>query len=340
MLGAIIGDIIGLTYEFNPIKRFDFGLLTAGSTFTDDTVCTVAEADKNYRINSEIADLCISKLPDDFQNIVNQFNEGYFPKSSPKSGQLKMPQTSFQPDFNNKTTSVANDYAFNHPNRITSLKKNKVMRFVVRNDTATNCSPLKMSMFGAKTLILFIFLLSALPLAAQDNFYARLADSVLVLARQKVQYDPQYFRISYPNGDVPSDRGVCTDVIIRAYRKLGIDLQKEVHEDMKANFSAYPAMWGLKTTDTNIDHRRVPNLMKFFERKGVVCAKSTDADDYSPGDIVCWNLHDGIQHLGIVSSRKSTDNQRFLIVHNIGNGQVAEDCLFEFKIIGHYKYKK
>ena len=174
----------------------------------------------------------------------------------------------------------------------------------------------------------------------QTDFYERLADSAVVLTKQRVKYDPAYFRIDYPDGDIPSDRGVCTDVIIRAYRKMGIDLQKEVHEDMKANFSKYPKNWGLSTTDRNIDHRRVPNLMTFFSRHGTVKEMSQDAKDYLPGDIVCWNLRGGITHIGIVSKKKALFGNRYLIVHNIGAGQVLEDCLFSYKIIGHYRYKK
>ncbi len=166
-----------------------------------------------------------------------------------------------------------------------------------------------------------------------------LSGHALELTKQKVNYDPSYFSIDYPNGDVPNDKGVCTDVIIRAYRKIGIDLQKEVHEDMKANFSAYPKIWGLTSTDKNIDHRRVPNLMTFFKRKGVEKPISQKATDYKPGDIVCWNLSGAVTHIGIVVDKKSEDGKRNLIVHNIGNGQVLEDCLFDFKIIGHYRYK-
>ncbi|NMH87708.1 DUF1287 domain-containing protein [Flavivirga algicola] len=166
-----------------------------------------------------------------------------------------------------------------------------------------------------------------------------LSACALDLTKQKVTYDPGYFSIDYPNGDVPSDKGVCTDVIIRAYRKIGTDLQKEVHEDMKANFSAYPKIWGLKTTDKNIDHRRVPNLMTFFKRKGAEKPISNKAKDYLPGDVVCWNLGGAITHIGIVVDKKSKDGKRNLIVHNIGSGQVLEDCLFDFKIIGHYRYK-
>ena len=166
-----------------------------------------------------------------------------------------------------------------------------------------------------------------------------LVSAALTLTQQKVTYDPSYFAIAYPNGDVPDDKGVCTDVIIRAYRKIGIDLQKEVHEDMKANFNLYPKIWGLKTTDKNIDHRRVPNLMTFFERKEAGKSISKNAKDYLPGDIVCWNLGGAITHIGIVVNKRSADGKRNMIVHNIGSGQVLEDCLFNYKIIGHYRYK-
>lgn len=174
-------------------------------------------------------------------------------------------------------------------------------------------------------------------LQAQEN---KLSLAAFELTKDKVTYDPSYFSIKYPNGDVPKNKGVCTDVVIRAYRKLGIDLQKEVHEDMKTNFSIYPKIWGLKRTDKNIDHRRVPNLMTFFNRKGTVKKITSNPTDYISGDIVCWNLGGGATHIGIVSSKKSSSNQQqYLIVHNIGAGQVLEDCLFDFKIIGHYRYK-
>lgn len=175
---------------------------------------------------------------------------------------------------------------------------------------------------------------------AQQTFFGQLADSTVTLTNDDVTYDPSYYSIGYPNGDVPSDIGVCTDVVIRAYRKMGIDLQKEVHVDMKAHFSEYPDIWGLTSTDKNIDHRRVPNLMKFFERNGRVKPITENAIDYIPGDIVCWNLGGAITHIGIVINKKSNDGERFLIVHNIGSGQVIEDCLFDFRIIGHYRYPK
>lgn len=166
-----------------------------------------------------------------------------------------------------------------------------------------------------------------------------LSKAALALTSDLVVYDPRYFAIDYPNGDVPKGRGVCTDVIIRAYRKIGIDLQKEVHEDMKANFDAYPKLWGLQSSDRNIDHRRVPNLMTYFKRQGAEVAISSQADDYLPGDVVCWNLGGATTHIGIVVDKKSDDGKRYMVVHNIGAGQVLEDCLFDFKIIGHYRFK-
>ncbi|MFA5619895.1 MAG: DUF1287 domain-containing protein [Weeksellaceae bacterium] len=167
----------------------------------------------------------------------------------------------------------------------------------------------------------------------------RISDAALSIVDPNIVYDPAYFSISYPNGDVPAGKGVCTDVVIRTYRKLGVDLQKEVHEDMKANFSLYPKIWGLTRPDTNIDHRRVPNLMVFFSRLGTEKPLTEDADDYLPGDIVCWRLNNGMTHIGMVVDKKSRDNKRYKIVHNIGNGQIIEDILFAYKIIGHYSYE-
>jgi uncharacterized protein len=167
-----------------------------------------------------------------------------------------------------------------------------------------------------------------------------LSDAALSIVDDDITYDPTYFVIPYPNGDVPSDKGVCTDVVIRSYRKLGVDLQKEVHEDMVAHFDLYPKKWGLKEPDSNIDHRRVPNLMVFFERKGKALVNSANAEDYKPGDIVCWNLYGQVTHIGVVVNKKSPDNKRFMIVHNIGMGQVLGDCLFQYRIIGHYAYGK
>jgi uncharacterized protein YijF (DUF1287 family) len=185
---------------------------------------------------------------------------------------------------------------------------------------------------------LFLFLLFPFALNAQTLSGEKLSQAALQLTEQHVTYDPTYFSIPYPNGDVPSDKGVCTDVIIRAYRKLGIDLQKEVHEDMKSNFALYPKKWGLKKTDKNIDHRRVPNLMTFFSRFGKTLPNSLQGNDYKPGDIVTWDLGRGITHIGIVVNKKSDDGKRLLIVHNIGGGQVLADCLFLFPITGHYRF--
>jgi uncharacterized protein YijF (DUF1287 family) len=195
--------------------------------------------------------------------------------------------------------------------------------------------------------LLFLLLLSCAksPTAqvaapANKDFYESLSDAALLMTKDKVEYDGTYYQIPYPNGDVPKDRGVCTDVVIRSYRKLGIDLQKEVHDDMTANFSKYPKSWRLKTTDTNIDHRRVPNLQVFFSRTGEVKTISEKAQDYKPGDIVTWMLESNRPHIGIVVNRKSTTGNRYLMVHNIGAGQVVQDCLFDYKITGHYRYRK
>ncbi|MCB0488870.1 MAG: DUF1287 domain-containing protein [Cyclobacteriaceae bacterium] len=186
---------------------------------------------------------------------------------------------------------------------------------------------------------LLVFSLQSLVTYSQ-TFSERLSKAAVELTLQSVTYDPSYYRIDYPNGDVPSNKGVCTDVVIRAYRKLGIDLQKEVHEDMTKNFSLYPKIWGLSKTDKNIDHRRVPNLMTFFGRYGTVKSKSTDPTSYSSGDIVAWDLGGGTTHIGILITQRSPDGERPLVVHNIGRGQEISDCLFDFKIIGHYCYSK
>lgn len=152
-------------------------------------------------------------------------------------------------------------------------------------------------------------------------------------------YDPSYSPIPYPNGDVPLSKGVCSDVVVRALRAAGVDLQKEVHEDMVNNFKAYPNKWGLRKPDANIDHRRVPNLQTFFTRKGKALKVSYHRDDYRPGDIVTWDLNSyGLPHIGLVSNTWSESTQRYLIVHNIGQGVKLEDRLFDWRITGHYRY--
>jgi uncharacterized protein YijF (DUF1287 family) len=190
-----------------------------------------------------------------------------------------------------------------------------------------------------KAVILLLFLFIGINSFGQSVKATKLSDAAINLTKQKVVYDPTYFKIPYPNGDVPAGKGVCTDVVIRAFRVLGVDLQKEVHEDMQRNFKLYPKDWGRKTPDANIDHRRVYNLMVFFARKGTQKVKSTNAADFLPGDIVCWNLSGNISHIGLVINKRSADNKRYLIVHNIGRGQEISDCLFAYKIIGHYQYK-
>lgn len=188
-------------------------------------------------------------------------------------------------------------------------------------------------------LSILILLTLNLCVAQTETEQLELSSCAMELIEDDVIYDPAYFSIVYPNGDVPSDKGVCTDVVIRAYRKLGVDLQKNVHEDMKDNFGVYPKIWGLHTTDKNIDHRRVPNLMTYFKRENASLPITTNPKDYHPGDIVCWNLGGAITHIGIVVDKTSKDGKRPLIVHNIGSGQVLADCLFDFKIIGHYRYQ-
>ena len=185
---------------------------------------------------------------------------------------------------------------------------------------------------------------SAEPVAGQ-SFSEQLVDAAMERTKHRVRYDGRYISIAYPNGDVPADIGVCTDVVIRSYRALGIDLQQLVHEDMKRAFSEYPSrrVWGLNSPDTNIDHRRVLNLQVFFTRHGQSLPVSRVANRYKPGDLVTWELaSDGkgskLPHIGIVSERPTPDGQRLQIIHNIGSGPVIEDILFEFQITGHYRY--
>lgn len=153
-----------------------------------------------------------------------------------------------------------------------------------------------------------------------------------------VSYDPSYVTLAYPGGDVPQDRGVCTDVVIRAMRLKGLDLQVAVHEDMKAHFSAYPDNWGLKRPDKNIDHRRVPNLQTYFRRRGWQVPVTENPEDYQPGDIVTCLVGGSLPHIMIVSDRKAPDGTP-LIIHNIGAGTQEEDCLFSFPLTGHYRPK-
>lgn len=188
----------------------------------------------------------------------------------------------------------------------------------------------------SKTPLITLFFLIGSSLYADSRLPALAREQIGVT----IEYDPSYVSMTYPGGDVPMDRGVCTDVVIRALRQLHFDLQKEVHEDMKKNFSAYPSRknWGLKRTDRNIDHRRVPNLQTFFKRKGWSLPVSENPADYQAGDIVTCLLGDTLPHIMIVSDRKNANGVP-LIIHNIGAGTQEEDDLFTYTLTGHYRPK-
>jgi len=184
---------------------------------------------------------------------------------------------------------------------------------------------------------LIAFLLLAASVSAANP--PKLVDAAREQTRNPVIYDGSYARIAYPMGDVPANRGVCTDVVIRAYRAIGIDLQALVHEDMRANFHLYPPIWGLSKPDANVDHRRVPNLQKYFDRRGKSVPITSNGSDYRPGDVVSWDLNGkGMTHIGVVSNLWNEGEKRYLIIHNIGSGARAEDRLFDWKITGHYRY--
>ena len=163
------------------------------------------------------------------------------------------------------------------------------------------------------------------------------SQQIVLDARQQIgqtlYYDPAYTTLKYPMGDVPMIKGVCTDVIIRALRLQGVDLQKLIHEDMKKNFAVYPKKWGLKSTDRNIDHRRVPNIMTYFQRQGYEIKDK----NYKAGDIVTWDLGKGLTHIGIISDKTTVLSKTPLVIHNIGYGTQQTDILHEYKIIGHYR---
>ncbi len=172
---------------------------------------------------------------------------------------------------------------------------------------------------------------------AESTFFDRLAAAAVAQSQHKVRYDPSYYRIPYPSGDVSESIGVCTDVIIRAYRRVGVDLQKLVHDDILSS----PQSYGINHTDASIDHRRVPNLMRFFRHKGTALPASDSARDYWPGDIVAWRLAPGLTHIGIVVWKPDSNAVAPLVVHNIGRNQRGpdlEDCLFNWPVIGHYRY--
>ncbi|QCU74089.1 DUF1287 domain-containing protein [Pseudoalteromonas distincta] len=172
------------------------------------------------------------------------------------------------------------------------------------------------------------------------SFEEDIVSALLERTTHDVTYDGAYRSIGYPGGDVPKNIGVCTDVIIRSYRKLGVDLQKLVYEDMQKNFALYPSkrIWGLTKPDKNIDHRRVPNLQAYFERHANVLSKSNKVSDYKTGDIITWMLPGNLPHIGMVINELSQDTGNPLIVHNIGRGPQKSDMLFDYKITGHYRF--
>lgn len=179
--------------------------------------------------------------------------------------------------------------------------------------------------------------------APQHRVISPQVGEILESAKDQIKttrgYTQQYYVIPYPNGDIPTETGACTDVIIRSFRKAGVDLQKAVHEDMAANFSSYPRKWNADATDTNIDHRRVPNLQTFFTRKGKSIPVTHGGADYLPGDVVTWDLDGkGMTHIGLISDVWNEATGRYSIIHNIGSGTNMEDRLFEWKITGHFRY--
>ncbi|HRX40446.1 MAG TPA: DUF1287 domain-containing protein [Parvularculaceae bacterium] len=194
--------------------------------------------------------------------------------------------------------------------------------------------------FGVLSLA-FLMAATVLPAYADSDFGKRLSEAAIERTQHRVAYDPSYVIIPYPGGDVADGRGVCSDVVIRSYRALGVDLQQLVHEDMAANFSVYPSLWGLSRPDTNIDHRRVPNLETFFTRRGARKALSASPKDFEPGDIVAWNLRGDagfLPHIGVVTDRVGVSGWP-LVVHNIGGGPKLEDVLFAWPMTGHYRYE-
>jgi uncharacterized protein len=189
-----------------------------------------------------------------------------------------------------------------------------------------------------RSFFLFVLCLCSLPLSAQDT-----GAKIVTAARKQVgvtlSYDPAYVSLGYPRGDVPREKGVCTDVVIRALRDgLSLDLQKLVHEDMKANFSAYPKNWGLSRTDKNIDHRRVPSLQAYFRRSGYKVADTKEPSKFQPGDLVTCTVPPNLPHVMIVSDKKTAEGVP-LVIHNIGSGAREEDVLFTYPLTGHYRWK-
>jgi len=240
------------------------------------------------------------------------------------------------------------------------FKINKLIRFLEVNSRVKVTQTEEQNQFHAKAktkILVFAFLFVAViaksihvymsvavaevsQITFSNSFEADFVQAAINRTKHQVRYDGSYKAISYPNGDVPANIGVCTDVIIRSYRAIGVDLQKLVHEDMQQNFNHYPSkrIWGLNKTDKNIDHRRVPNLQAFFARYGQQLKITSNKQDYAPGDIVTWLTPGNLPHIGIVTNRISPSSGNPLIAHNMGAGPRLDDMLFDFDISGHYRY--
>ena len=189
-----------------------------------------------------------------------------------------------------------------------------------------------------RMLLFALLCLCATLSSAQTNDGLKASSAARSQIGVTTTYDPAYSRMAYPMGDVPLERGVCSDVVIRAYRKAGVDFQMLLHRDMRTHFHLYPKIWGLKKPDSNIDHRRVPNLDVFFRRQGKALNVPQVSNSYKPGDIVSWRLDNGLAHIGIISDKKSLFDSRPLVIHNIGQGTQEEDVLFSWRIVGHYRW--
>ena len=215
-----------------------------------------------------------------------------------------------------------------------SVARQRIVRgFTWRSELLDECFP---HMKAFVILLLFVATPALDEPSAHAPVHAALVEGALQQVGKTVGYDGSYQRLAYPGGDVPLETGVCSDVLIRAYRHAGIDLQVLVHEDMKKAFQHYPRSWGLPSPDPNIDHRRVLNLATFFRRRGTMLAVSHDPKQYRPGDIVIWRLPNGLPHIGLIAREKTDANP--LVVHNIGAGAQLEDILFAYEITGHFRY--
>jgi len=215
----------------------------------------------------------------------------------------------------------------------------------MRNPRAERCAGARGWLPGAALMLTALLLTAATAPAQPDSLSgdstllaARLVTAAIERTTHRVTYAPAYHRLPYPGGDLPDSLGVCTDLVVRVYRAVGVDLQREVHEDMRTAFAEYPDRWGLTQPDPSIDHRRVPNLRRFWERQGAELPVSHEAADYRPGDLVTWILWGYQPHVGIITDHRSIDDERPLVAHNIGAGPQLEDMLFDYPITGHYRY--